>query len=77
MIEKLFQQVQLPLPENKIQLFSDGNDDYTSILPAYYPETYMDYGQPIKIREGGKVVDKRHKILCGSPIGRRYRNHRY
>ena len=67
MIEKLFHRVQLPLPENKIQIFSDGNDDYTYILPEYYPETCMDYGQLIKIREGGKVVEKIRKIVYGSP----------
>ncbi len=27
----------------------------------------MDYGQLIKIREGGKVIDKIHKIVYGSP----------
>jgi len=67
MIEKLFQRVQLPNPGNKIQVFSDGNDDYTYILPKYYPETCMDYGQLIKVREGGKVVDKIHNIVYGSP----------
>ncbi|MBU0497454.1 MAG: hypothetical protein KKG04_05800 [Candidatus Thermoplasmatota archaeon] len=67
MIEKLFHRVQLPRPGNKIQIFSDGNDDYTYVLPAYYPETCMDYGQLIKIREGGKVIDKIHKIVYGSP----------
>lgn len=67
MIDKLFHRVQLPRPENKIQIFSDGNDDYTYILPEYYPETCMDYGQLIKIREGGKVVDKIRKIVYGSP----------
>jgi len=59
--------VQLPNPGNKIQVFSDGNDDYTYILPKYYPETCMDYGQLIKVREGGKVVDKIHNIVYGSP----------
>jgi hypothetical protein len=67
MIEKLFHRVQLPLPGNKIQIFSDGNDDYTYVLPAYYPETCMDYGQLIKIRDGGKVIDKIRKIVYGSP----------
>ena len=58
----------LPIfPGNKIQIFSDGNDDCTYILPEYYPETCMDYGQLIKIREGGKVIDKIRKIVYGSP----------
>ena len=67
MIEKLFHRVQLPRPENKIQIFSDGNDDYTYVLPEYYPETCMDYGQLIKIREDGKVINKIRKIVYGSP----------
>ena len=45
-------------PDNKIQIFSDGNDDYKSTLPEYYVETCVDYGQIIKIRESGKMVDK-------------------
>ena len=67
MIEKLFHRVQLPHPGNKIQIFPDGNDDYSYILPACYPEPCMDYGQLIKIRQGGKVIDKIHKIIYGSP----------
>ncbi len=39
-------------------IFSDGNDDYEYILPEYYTDTCIDYGQVIKIRENGKVVDK-------------------
>ena len=67
MIEKLFHRVQLPQPGNKIQIFSDGNDDYTYVLPKYYPETCMDYGQLIKIKKGGKVINKIRKIIYGYP----------
>ena len=48
-------------------LFSDGNEDYTSTIPEYYAETCVDYGQLIKIREGGKVVDKIKKVIYGTP----------
>jgi hypothetical protein len=67
MIEKLFWKVELPFPNDKIQIFSDGNDDYEYILPKFYADTCIDYGQIIKIREKGKVVDKKNKIVFGSP----------
>ena len=67
LFEKVFDRVQLPFPHVKIQIFSDGNDDYTSTIPEYYAETCVDYGQLIKIREGGKVVDKIKKIIFGTP----------
>lgn len=67
MIDKFYSRVQLPLPSNKIQIFSDGNDDYKYVLPEYYPNTCMDYGQLIKIKEGGKVFDKIKRPIFGSP----------
>lgn len=66
MIEKLFWRIKLPFPDNKIQIFSDGNDDYEYILPEYYADTCIEYGQVIKIRKNGKVVDKRKRIVFGS-----------
>ncbi len=67
MIEKLFERCKLPFPDNKIQIFSDGNDDYKYILPEYYAETCIDYGQLIKIKEGGRVIDKIKRVVFGSP----------
>jgi hypothetical protein len=67
LFEKVFDRVQLPFPDAKIQIFSDGNDDYTSTIPEYYAETCVDYVQLIKIREGGKVVDKIKKVIYGTP----------
>jgi hypothetical protein len=45
LFEKVLDRVQLPFPDNKIQIFSDGNDDYKSTFPEYYAETCVDYGQ--------------------------------
>ena len=67
MIDKLYNRVQLPLPDDKIEIFSDGNDDYEYILPEYYPNTCMVYGQLVKVREGGRVVDKIKRIISGFP----------
>jgi len=67
MIEKLFSRAELPFPNNKIQIFSDGNDDYVFTLPEYYADTCIDYGQIVKIREKGRVVDKIKRIIFGNP----------
>lgn len=67
MIEKLFSRVELPFPNNKIQIFSDGNDDYVFTLPEYYAHSCIDYGQIVKIREAGRVVDKIKRIIFGNP----------
>lgn len=67
MVEKLFCRTELPSPENKIEIFSDGNDDYEYILPEYYTESCINYGQIIKIREGGRVVYKIKRVVIGSP----------
>ena len=67
MIEKLFSRTELPFPNNKIQIFSDGNDDYVFTLPEYYADTCIDYGQVIKIREKGRVIDKIKRIIFGNP----------
>jgi IS1 family transposase len=66
LFEKVFDRVQLPFPYMKIQIFSDGNDDYTSTIPEYYAESCVDYGQVIKIRERGKIVDKIKKVIYGT-----------
>lgn len=68
MMDKLYRRVELPFPDNKIQIFSDGNDDYEYVLPEFYAETCIDYGQLIKVREGGKVVDKIRRTIFGSPF---------
>ena len=52
---------------NKIEINSDGNDDYTVVLAEYYSENCLIYGQVIKIREGGKVVEKIKKPIYGNP----------
>ena len=67
MIDKMYNRVQLPSPDDKIEIFSDGNSDYEYVLPEYYPNTCMVYGQLIKVREGGRVVDKIKRIISGFP----------
>jgi IS1 family transposase len=67
LFEKVFDRIQLPFPDKKIEIFSDGHEDYTNTIPEYYAETCVDYGQVIKIREGGKIVEKIKKVIYGTP----------
>jgi len=67
MLEKLFCRTELPYPDNKIEIFTDGNDDYTYLLSDYYANTCINYGQLIKIREKGRVVGKEKRTIYGNP----------
>ncbi|HDS59369.1 MAG TPA: IS1 family transposase, partial [Thermoplasmatales archaeon] len=67
MLEKLCDRAEPPCPDNKIEIFTDGNDDYTYVLPEYYDGTCINYGQLVKIREKGRVIDKERRIVYGTP----------
>ncbi len=67
MMVKLFDRTEIPSPANKIELFTDGNDDYTHVLPDYYAENCINYGQLIKIKKKGRVVEKKKRIIYGNP----------
>lgn len=64
-MEKMYERVQLPLPDDKIEIFTDGNSDYEQVLSELYAETCMNYGQLVKIKENGKLVDKEKRIVYG------------
>jgi len=56
MIGQLFSRTELLFPNNRIEIYSDGNDDYTHVLPEYYADTCINYGQLIidqRKRESG------------------------
>ncbi len=58
--------VQLPTFTDRLKIFSDGNDDYTFVMPEFFRKDCINYGQLIKIRERGRVIDKLHKIIYGN-----------
>ena len=66
-MRKMYERVQLPFPDSKIEIFTDGNSDYEHVLSELYAETCMNYGQLIKIRENGRVVDKEKRLIFGNP----------
>ena len=51
--------------DGRVEFYSDGNDDYTHVLPTYFEE--LDYGQLVKKRLKGRVVDKEKRNIHGSP----------
>lgn len=67
MIADLVDKVHVPEKDHRVQFFSDGNDDYTYVLPEFFDKEFMDYGQLVKIRERGTLVGKERRIVFGSP----------
>jgi len=59
----------VPLSEagEKATFYSDGNDDYTYVLPCFFPVEKLEYGQLIKFRRHGRVVGKTKKQVYGTP----------
>ncbi len=67
MIAKMLQRIKVPTSTNKLTVFSDGNDDYTFSMQALLDTELIDYGQLIKIRKHGRVVDKIRRVVYGKP----------
>lgn len=68
MLEHVSKRVEKPTPSNKIELFTDGNDDYLYKIPDYFDLDCVNYGQLIKKKEGGRVVDKIKRVVFGDPV---------
>lgn len=67
--DKLFQKLCVrcrePTVQEKATFISDGNEEYTNAIEKYYLTETINYGQLIKIRENGKVVDRIKKVVFG------------
>lgn len=68
MVYDVARRVEIPSEKERIQFFSDGNDDYTYVLPDYFRAPYLDYAQLVKIRNNGALVGKERRIIYGSPL---------
>jgi len=67
MMTQLYERVELPFPDSKLEIYSDGNNQYEVCLNDLYASPCVNYGQIIKIRKHGKIVDKTKRIVIGSP----------
>lgn len=59
--------VKQPDYKHKLELYSDGNDDYTSVLLEYYNKDCLRYGQKIKSKNGKKLIPAIRRKIYGNP----------
>jgi hypothetical protein len=67
MFNKVEDYVQQPTYYHKISVYSDGNNDYTSVLPEFYSQDCISYGQKIKSIGGKKVIPAIKRKVYGNP----------
>ncbi len=65
MVQKLAGVTKRPSCFDMLNLFTDGNDDYTFVLPKYYPLGLIDYGQLVKIKSHGRLAGKERWVVYG------------
>lgn len=66
-IEKLKGRIQAPTHRYKLNIFSDGNHDYNTTLLNHFKRDVLNYGQLIKIKKEGILVDKIKRKIYGNP----------
>ena len=59
MIRKLAKVLKVPSLQCPLEVFTDGNDDYTYVLLVCFHLGLIVYGQLIKVKKNGKVVGRR------------------
>lgn len=64
---KVAKMLQRPTFTDRLEIFSDGNDDYVFVMPEFFRRDSIDYSQLIKIRRGGKVIAKVRRRIFGFP----------
>ncbi len=48
-------------------IYTDGNFDYKTAIQEHFDTNMVDYGVLIKIKEKGRVVDKKKNVIFGTP----------
>ena len=54
-----------PTSFDKLNIFSDGNDDYSTVLLERFQEDSINYGQKIKTKDGKKVFPAIKRVVYG------------
>jgi hypothetical protein len=56
-----------PMRGEKVEVFTDGNDDYTYAFPVFFKVKHqLNYGQLVKIRDAnGRLVRKEIRVVIG------------
>jgi len=69
MLSDFSAKVAVPQEKEKLEVFTDGNDDYMYALPTYFRVENVNYGQLVKIRdERGRLIRKEKRIIYGDPM---------
>lgn len=67
MFNKFEDYVQQPDYKHKLEIYSDGNDDYIPVLQEYYNKDCLCYGQKIKSKNGKKIIPAIRRKVFGNP----------
>lgn len=59
--------VKQPTYKDKLEIYSDGNNDYIGVLPEYYNKDCLCYGQKIKHKDGKKLFPPVLRKVYGNP----------
>ncbi len=52
----------------RVEVFTDGNDDYVHMLPVYFRVENLSYGQLVKVRDmRGRLMGKERRVVFGDP----------
>jgi len=58
----------MPQHGEKVEVFTDGNDDYVYGLPSYFAVEDLNYGQLVKLRnDKGRLIGKERRVIFGDP----------
>ena len=67
MFNKFEDYVKQPTYKHKLEIYSDGNDDYKTVLPEYYNKDSLCYGQKVKSKDGKKIIPAIRRKVYGNP----------
>ena len=67
MFNKFEDYVRQPTCKQKLEIYSDGNNDYTSVLLEYFNKDSLCYGQKIKSKDGVKIIPAIKRKIYGNP----------
>ena len=57
-----------PKRGERVEVVTDGNDDYTFTFPSFFKVDQLNYGQLVKIRDAnGRLIRKEIRIVYGDP----------
>ena len=67
MFNKFEDYISQPTYKNKLEIYSDGNDDYIPVLQEYFHKDSLCYGQKVKSKDGVKIISAIRRKVFGNP----------